>query len=139
MGVSRHMRCSGGCGLSWLCSADTEHICDDHTEAVVADGECVPLPCKVQSGLTCLLAPGSAMCDLKVVEQLCLCALERRTYSQADHLSWLFQSGHIPIIILYFIVRKQVICFTYTAALSFMCLPLKRPEWGAVFGDGVIA
>ena len=127
------MRCSTGCDLSWLCSADTEHICDDHMEAVVADGECVSLPCKVQSGLTCLLAPGLAMCNLKVVEQLCLRALGRRTYSQADHLSWLFGSGHIPI------VRKQIICFTFTAALSFMCLTLKRPEWGAVFGDGVIA
>ena len=64
MGESRHMRCSGGCGLSWLCSADTEHTCDDHIEAVVADGECVLLPCKVQSGSD--VSAGSRVSDVRL-------------------------------------------------------------------------
>ena len=47
---------SGGCGPTWLRAAGTEHICDDHMEMPVVDGEGVPLPCKVQSAVHCLLA-----------------------------------------------------------------------------------
>ena len=64
------MRYSGGCGQTWLCSAGTEHICGDHMESLVVDGEGVSLPCKVQSVMHCLLALGWEM-KLKVAERLC--------------------------------------------------------------------